>query len=94
MTPIQNDSIVLSVSQNQKQVAQNGFAIRDFRIKAKMSVDELAARVGCSAPHMRNIENEHRSASDEDLNRIADVVDCRPQSIRRQPLAVRAPVAV
>ena len=72
--------------------AQNGFAVRDFRIKAKLTPDELAQRVGISTPHLRNIENEHKSASDVDLEKIAEVCDVRVQSLRRTSRA-QAPAA-
>lgn len=65
------------------QTAHNGFAIRDFRIMRGLSVDDLAQAIDVSAPHLRNLENEHRDASDEHLNRIAHVLDIRVASLRR-----------
>ena len=63
----------------------NGFAIRDFRVKAEMKTDELANRVGISGPHMRNIENEHREPSLLQLHKIAGVLGVRPASLVRDP---------
>lgn len=74
--------------------AQNGFAVRDFRIKAQLTPDELAQRVGISTPHLRNIENEHKSASDVDLEKIATACECRVQSLRRIPRAHLDPEVV
>lgn len=63
----------------------NGFAVRDFRVKAGLSVDELAQRTLISAPHIRNIENENREPSRLHLHKIADVLACRPTSLVRDP---------
>lgn len=63
----------------------NGFAIRDFRIKAGLTVDELAQRTIISAPHIRNIENEHREPSPVHLHKIADVLGVRAASLVRDP---------
>jgi transcriptional regulator with XRE-family HTH domain len=84
---------VLNVAQNQ-QVAQNGSACRDFRLKAKLSVDEAARAIDVTAPHLRNIENEHRSASDLHLERLADLYAIRVNSLRRVPVSQRMPVSV
>lgn len=65
------------------QTRHNGFAIRDFRLTRGMTVDDLAKQTDISAPHLRNIENEHRDASDEHLNRIARVLDVRVAALRR-----------
>lgn len=73
--------------------AQNGFALRDFRCMRGLTVDELARAVRISAPHLRNLEHEHRSASDEHLNRIAHVLDVRVASLRRQSVADRQEVS-
>lgn len=61
---------------------QNGIAIRALRRKEGLSVDDLATAVGVTAPHMRNIENELRSASEEHLARIAKVLDVPLAAIR------------
>lgn len=50
---------------------QNGAAIRALRQKDGYTAEAFAARVGVSYSHYRNIENEHRAASVEVLNRIA-----------------------
>lgn len=61
---------------------QNGIAIRALRRKEGLSVDELATAVGITPPHMRNIENELRSASEEHLARIAKVLEVPLAAIR------------
>lgn len=63
----------------------NGFAIRDFRIKAGLTVDELAQRTVISAPHIRNIENENREPNPVHLHKIADVLGVRAASLVRDP---------
>lgn len=50
---------------------QNGFAIRAFREDQGLSLQALADAVGVTAPHMRNIENEHRNASPRHMALIA-----------------------
>ncbi len=49
----------------------HGHALRALREKEGYSPDEMAALVGISGPHLRNLENGHRPASREDLNKIA-----------------------
>lgn len=51
--------------------SQNGYAIRGFRESQGLSLQHLADAVGVTAPHMRNIENEHRNASRRHLALIA-----------------------
>lgn len=68
----------------------NGYAIRDFRVAAKLSVDELANLLLISAPHLRNIENEHRAPTPILLRKIAEKVGCRPASLVRDPAALAA----
>lgn len=75
-----------------RETAQNGYACRDFRIKAKLTVDQAAALADISAPHLRNIEHEHRSASDVHLERLAEIYDVRVNSLRRQPVSQRTAV--
>ncbi|GAB3622552.1 hypothetical protein GCM10027418_06340 [Mariniluteicoccus endophyticus] len=62
---------------------QNGFAIRAFREKEGRSVQWLADQVLITAPHLRNLENEHRNASDEHLNAIARALDVPTAALRR-----------
>jgi transcriptional regulator with XRE-family HTH domain len=69
----------------QKTPRHNGFAIRDFRIKAGLSVDELAQRTCISAPHIRNIEHEHREPNPVHLHKIAEVLGVRAASLVRDP---------
>lgn len=63
----------------------NGFAVRDFRIKAGLTPDELAQRTLISAPHIRNIENENREPSQLHLHKIAEVLGVRVTSLVRDP---------
>ena len=65
------------------QVRQNGFAIRELRKREGLTPDQLAATVHISTPHLRNIENEHKSASVEHLARIAQALDVSIAAIRR-----------
>lgn len=68
-----------------QRLRHNGFAVRDFRIKAGLSVDELAQRTLISAPHIRNIENENREPNSVHLHKIADVLGVRAASLVRDP---------
>lgn len=63
---------------------QNGFAIRALRQKEGLSVDDLAKAISVTAPHMRNIENELRSASEVHLARIAHALDVPLAAIRNR----------
>lgn len=69
------------------QVAQNGAAIRAIRQREGLTVDQLASKVSASlslsAPHLRNIENEHRSASPEHLALIARHLNVPIAALRR-----------
>lgn len=71
-----------------RRTLHNGFAIRDFRVKAGMSIDEMAERVSISSPHLRNMENELREASPVYLHRIADVLQVRAGSLVRDRAAL------
>lgn len=53
------------------RATQNGYAIRAFREAQGLSIQALADAADVSAPHMRNIENEHRNASPRHLALIA-----------------------
>lgn len=66
----------------------NGYAIRDFRVAAKLTVDELANLLLISAPHLRNIENEHREPTPILIRKIAEKVGCRASSLVRDPSAL------
>ena len=73
---------------NDTQVRQNGPAIRGFRQRESLSVAELANRVSktisLSEPHLRNIENELKSASTAHLAAIAKVLDVPLAALRRK----------
>jgi transcriptional regulator with XRE-family HTH domain len=64
---------------------QNGFAIRDLRIKEGLTVQELANVLGMSYSHLQNIEHENRSARPEHITAIAKALNCRTASIVRFP---------
>src|SRR5436305_12576679 len=68
----------------QRGTRQNGFAIRDFRLAAGLTIDQLAQAADVSTGHMRNIENEIRDASHEHLALIAAAVGAREEAILRQ----------
>lgn len=68
---------------------QNGYALRVLRQIRGLSVGELAAAIDVSQPHLRNLEHEHRSASDEHLNRLAHVLDVNVAALRRRSVAQR-----
>lgn len=61
---------------------QNGIAIRALRVKEGLTVDELATAIGVTAPHIRNIEGERRSASEVHLARIAKALDVPLKAIK------------
>jgi len=65
------------------RATQNGYAIRAFREKAGLSVQWLADAANVSAPHLRNIENEHRNASNRHLALIARALDVPDSALRR-----------
>lgn len=91
LTLFQVDSILLHMAQtSNRPIAQNGFALRDFRVCRGLSVDELANRIQISGPHLRNLELEHRSATDVDLNKLAYALDINVASLRRTSVADRA----
>lgn len=63
----------------------NGAAIRDFRIKLGMDVQQLADAVGLSAKAVYNIETDTKETRRENLYRIAKVLDVSIGSILRDP---------
>jgi len=71
----------------ESKVRQNGPAIRDIRQREGLSVAELASRVSrtipLSEPHLRNIENELKSASTAHLAAIAKELNASLESLRR-----------
>lgn len=84
--------MVLPVTHNSSIPRQNGFAVRAIRELRGMKVAELAQRVGISDQHVRNIELEHRSATPEDLARIAAVLDIPVLALQRLSEAYRQAV--
>lgn len=72
------------------QPAQNGYAIRAFREKEGLSVQALANAANVTAPHMRNIENEHRNANPAHLNLIARALGVPVAALQRVPSAAMA----
>lgn len=74
-----------------KTTRHNGAAIRTFRIRAGLTVQEVCNKVTSSgkplsAPALRNIENEHREGSAVLIQKIADAMDVPVQAIIRVPL--------
>jgi len=59
---------------HERGAGQNGYAIRAFRIKEGLTVNELANSIGVSYSHLQNIEHENRTARPEHLARIARVL--------------------
>jgi transcriptional regulator with XRE-family HTH domain len=71
-----------------KQTRHNGFTIRAMRIREGYKPGAFAALVGLSYPHLDNIENERKDASDEALYRIADVLKCPVDAVLRDRAAL------
>lgn len=65
------------------EAAHNGYAIRAFREKEGLSVQDLANAANITAPHMRNIENEHRNANPQHLNLIARALGVPVAALQR-----------
>ena len=55
---------------------QNGPEIRRRRQALGVKIGPFADRVDCSFKHLNNIENGHKQASPELLNRIARELSC------------------
>lgn len=70
---------------SEKPKRHNGAAIRAFRIKLGMTPDDLAKATNLSAPHLRNIENEHREPRLEHLYRIATALEAPAAALVRDP---------
>ena len=72
---------------HESQVRQNGPAIREIRQREGLTIAELATRVSrripLSEPHLRNIENELKSASTAHLAAIAKELNASLESLRR-----------
>jgi len=68
---------------------QNGAALRAIRQREGLTIAGLANKVSkslaISEPHLRNIENELKSASIEHLAVIAKVLEVPLAAIRRNP---------
>ena len=77
-----SDSLWFILMGTKQTLRQNGFAIRALRQKEGLSVDALAIAIDVTAPHLRNIENELRSASEVHLARIAKALDVPLAAIR------------
>lgn len=68
---------------NTKHTRHNGFTIRAMRIRDGKKPGDFAKIVGLSYPHLDNIENERKDASDEALYRIADALRVPVEAILR-----------
>ena len=64
----------MSTGTSRNPTPQNGYAIRAFREREGLSVNQLASTIGVSDSHMRNLECENKAATPEVLARIADAV--------------------
>lgn len=62
---------------------QNGYAIRAVREVRGMSLSDLAQLLGITDPHMRNFENEFRTAKPEMITRIAEALDVSSAALVR-----------
>lgn len=71
-----------------KPVPQNGYAIREIRQREGLTPDELASAIGVSAPHIRNIELEHKPARPEHIALIARRLRCPIAAIVRGEVPV------
>lgn len=58
-----------------------GHRIRIRRTVLKMTQGELAGTLGISQNHLSNMENGNRTISTEMLDRIAEVLQCRPEDL-------------
>lgn len=74
-----------------RPAAQNGYAIRAFREKEGQSVQWLADAAGVTAPHLRNIENEHRNANNTHLSLIARALGVPVSALQRATSDVPVP---
>ena len=72
---------------HEARVRQNGPAIREIRQREGLTIAELATRVSqripLSEPHLRNIENDLKSASTAHLAAIARELHASLDSLRR-----------
>ena len=58
-----------------------GHRIRIRRTVLRMTQGELADTLGISQNHLSNMENGNRTISTEMLDRIAEVLQCRPEDL-------------
>lgn len=77
-------------SRTRTRSGQNGYAIRAIREREGLTTDELAAAAKITAPHMRNIELEHKTARPETLALIARALRCPLAAIVRGDSSVAA----
>lgn len=68
---------------HEAKVRQNGAAIRAIRQREGLSISALANQIQVTDPHLRNIENEHKSASTAHLAAIAKVLNVPLAALRR-----------
>jgi transcriptional regulator with XRE-family HTH domain len=74
---------------------QNGRALRAIRELHMMSAETLGAMTGSSTQTIRNVENEHRPASEDLLEKIAWALHVTPEVLLRDPPKItsnRSPV--
>lgn len=68
---------------------QNGYTIRAFREREGLSVADLAELCATSTTHMRNIELEHRDATNAQLAKMADRFEVPVAALTRVPASRR-----
>jgi len=79
LLPVLSYSLLMAA----KQTRHNGFTIRAMRVRDGHKPGAFANLVGLSYPHLDNIENERKDASDEALYRIADQLKVPVDAILR-----------
>lgn len=55
--------------------------IRAIREASARTLDEVAARVGITVPHLSRMERGKRPLTDEWMHRIAVILDCDPREL-------------
>ena len=69
------------IAMRNDRVRQFGERVRNLRQKAKLSQEELAARVGIHRTYMGGVERGERNLGIINILRIADALDVSPASL-------------
>ena len=72
---------------------QNGFAIRAFRQRDRLTVTMLAEILGISDAHYRKIEAETRDAQPEHIAALAKAFNVTAAALVRTPPGATAPLS-